>query len=134
MSRLIIFMCVSICGLVMQSLPAQDLERSVNDIGQALLKGDSKALAAMFMETIELDISSHKGKFSRNQAQMILRDWFLVNEPLSYELRQEGKTGNSVFLIGFLNCKTETFRVYIMFDGQSKQTAIHYLSLTKNER
>jgi hypothetical protein len=127
-------MCVSICGLVMQSLPAQDLERSVNDIGQALLKGDSKALAAMFMETIELDISSHKGKFSRNQAQMILRDWFLVNEPLSYELRQEGKTGNSVFLIGFLNCKTETFRVYIMFDGQSKQTAIHYLSLTKNER
>jgi len=133
-SRLIIFMCVSICGLVMQSLPAQDLERSVNDIGQALLKGDSKALAAMFMETIELDISSHKGKFSRNQAQMILRDWFLVNEPLSYELRQEGKTGNSVFLIGFLNCKTETFRVYIMFDGQSKQTAIHYLSLTKNER
>ncbi len=134
MSRLIIFMCVSICGLVMQSLPAQDLERSVNDIGQALLKGDSKALAVMFMETIELDISSHKGKFSRNQAQMILRDWFLVNEPLSYELRQEGKTGNSVFLIGFLNCKTETFRVYIMFDGQSKQTAIHYLSLTKNER
>lgn len=115
-------------------LQAQDIDGSINEIGQALLKGDTKALSGMFMETIELEIDNHKGKFSRNQAQMILRDWFSNNEPLSYELRQDGKTGNSLFLIGFLNCSTENFRVYIMFDAQSKQTAIHYLSLTKNEQ
>jgi hypothetical protein len=115
-------------------LVAQEEDSSVTEIGQALLKADSKALSNMFMETLELETDNHKGKFSKSQAQMILRDWFQANQPSSYELRQEGKTGNSLFLIGFLHCSTTTFRVYIMFDEQQGKTGIHFLSLTKNEQ
>lgn len=132
-NRIVFLLLVVLASFSCSLLMAQEKGNSVVEIGQALLKADSKALSGMFIETLELETDNHKGTFSKSQAQMILRDWFQANHPESYELRQEGKTGNSLFLIGFLHCSTATFRVYIMFDEQKGKTGIHYLSLTKHE-
>ncbi len=113
---------------------AQVPENITTDIGNALLKADTRALSDMFTGNVELDVEPGKGKYSKNQAQMVLKEWFGQNIPRSYELKQEGKTSSSFYIIGYLHCNSGLFRVYILLNESSGKMNIHYLSLRKNEQ
>jgi hypothetical protein len=129
--RNIIF--ISVFFIVCLPLTAQIPENITSEVGNALLKADTRALADMFTGNVELDVEPGKGKYSKNQAQMVLKEWFGSNIPKSYELKQEGKTSSSFYIIGSLHCNSGLFRVYILLNESSGKLSIHYLSLKKNE-
>ncbi|MBU1011303.1 MAG: DUF4783 domain-containing protein [Bacteroidetes bacterium] len=112
---------------------AQLPEKITTDIGQAFLNSDYNLLGNMLLSTLELDIDRSKGKFSKSQAQMILKDWFALNKPASYELKQEGKTSSSFYIIGFLYCDTGSYRIYMLLNETAGEMNIHFLSISKHD-
>lgn len=103
------------------NLPAS-LIRSVQN-------GDSEGLSVYFSENIELVLPGKAGIYSKNQAELILKEVFNAIEPNGFKVIHEGTRENSSFTIGQLNGKNEHFRVYFLTKKNAGKIVIHQLRI-----
>ncbi len=90
---------------------AQDVTSNVE---AALSKGDATKLAQYFNQNIELIIDGPGKIYNKNQATVIVKDFFDKNKPDSFEKLHEGKKDNAVFLIGNIESGSKKYRVSIL--------------------
>ncbi len=57
------------------SLQAQNLETVEKSLTTAFKKGDARELASHFSNTLSMELPNKSGSYSKDQAQMILRDF-----------------------------------------------------------
>ncbi len=104
---------------------------------QALIKatqnGDASTLAGYFNDNIELVLPGKSGVYSRNQAEMVVRDFFDTTEPQEFNIIHEGNRESACFVIGSLTGKAETFRVYFLTKNNDKKIVIHQLRIEKQD-
>ncbi len=104
---------------------------------QALVKatqnGDASTLAGYFNDNIELVLPGKSGVYSRNQAEMVVRDFFETVAPQEFKIIHEGNRENASFVIGSLTGKSETFRVYFLTKNNEKKLVIHQLRIEKQD-
>ncbi|MCH6236291.1 DUF4783 domain-containing protein [Cognataquiflexum rubidum] len=99
-----------------------------NDVIVHFKAGSSKEIARYFDQTVLLNINGTNGDYSKNQAEYILRDFFLKYPPLDFNvLHQAGSPGPTVFYVGSYQAKSEQFRVLIK--GYSKTEALRIYSI-----
>lgn len=78
------------------------------------------ALAASFNSTIELSLPNNEAAYSKSQAEMILKDFFLKNVPSNFVIDHKGNSGgNSKFANGTLETSTGRYKVYILIKGNT---------------
>jgi hypothetical protein len=100
---------------------------------RATRDGDASTLAGYFNENIEMVLPGKSGVYSRNQAEMVVRDFFGTTEPQEFTIIHEGTRENASFVIGSLRGKTETFRVYFLTKNNDKKLVIHQLRIEKQD-
>ena len=101
---------------------SKDLPGITENITYAIRTGNSKSLAVYFNSTIEITLPGKEGTFSKVQAEMVIKDFFLKNPPAAFDINQKvSSSGGSQFIIGTYKSGNKVYKVYLLlkpFDGQ----------------
>jgi len=109
-----------------------DFFQAVNvsrDITAALEKGSAKEVSEFFGTNVDLKIPGSDGTFSKNQAELLLRDFFKTHPPEKFTIGHQGSSNDgSVYVIGhFKSQNNNTFRTYFLLKKISGKMILHQL-------
>jgi hypothetical protein len=102
------------------------------DIVAAISSGDSKTLAIYFNKTIDITVPEKEGTFSKEQAELIIKDFFAKNLPKSFKMNNQGSSkGGTLFTIGSLVTAQGKFRTYFLIKQIADKYYIQQLQFEK---
>lgn len=102
-----------------------------NEIRKSFLSGDSKTLASYFDKNIELILLNKGNVYSKAQAELIMKNFFIKHRPKSFVIESESNDDRSKFAIAFLATRQTSFRVYIAFIAGYKQNLINQMIISE---
>jgi len=98
---------ISIISCFFFFTPAEVQQKDIFDTLSGLVKdSNSKEIAGYFESLIELEILDEDGEYSKAQAELILRDFFLKNPPVSVKVIHR-LSSSSNFIFGVLTVQTK---------------------------
>ncbi len=104
-----------------------------NEIILCLKTGNAKDLSAYFNQNVELVVQENDNVYSKAQAQLIVNDFFSSHNPQNFSvIHQSGKEG-AQYVIGNLETKKGSFRVYFLLKKNDGKDYIHQLRIEKQE-
>jgi len=103
---------------------ADDIPQAVID---ALRTGNTSALSAYFNSSIELAILDQEDIYSKQQAELIIKDFFAKHVPSSFIILHKGGKEGSQYAIGNLVTSSGTFRVTLWIKLTQNKPYIHQL-------
>ncbi len=115
------------------ALKAQSAPNIPEAIFTSLRTGDSDSLAQYFNTQIELILLGKEGIYSKNAAEVLVRDFFTKNPPLSYTKKNESSRANTRFAIGELNTVKGRFRIYFLMKNINGTSAIYELRIQETD-
>lgn len=130
-SGLVFLILVLFTSLLSGSVFAQDLNLK---IAAAIKTGNAKELSNYFNNTIDLTIPGNEGTYSKGQAEMIVKSFFVKNPPSSFTLSHQGKSNDgSHYAIGIYKSGGTEFRTYFLLKVLSGQPLIHQLKFESDK-
>jgi hypothetical protein len=106
---------------------AQD-DNKGDDIANLIRKGNARELARNFNVSVQLTLPDNEGRFSRTQAELIIRDFFSKHPPKSFSINHQGASSDgSRYYIGVYKTTNITFRSYFLLKQVSDKALIHQL-------
>ncbi len=104
-----------------------------DNINEALKSGNASDLKQNMNATVELVILEKENVYSNIQAEQILKQFFSLHKPVSFQILHNGGNNNSQYYIGLLKTKTESFRIYYLLKIKDKRTLIYQLRIESDE-
>ena len=92
----------------------------LDDVIGALRNGNATELAKYVDTNLEISLPSKTDNYSRQQAIVILQDFFNTNGVKSFEVKYRGENGGSQFCIGTLVTKAGNFRTTFFMTEKNK--------------
>jgi hypothetical protein len=104
-----------------------------SDIAAAIRSGNAKDVSRYFGTSIDLQTADKSGVYSKNQAEMVLKDFLQANAPRSFDIIHKGATEDksAQYAIGSMVTANGTYRTYILVGNVSGQIVIQQLSFEK---
>ncbi len=97
----------------------------IDDIATAIRSGNPKSISNYFIENVDLKLIDKEDVYSKQQAQMILKDFFAKHPVKSYNIAHKSEPKNgSQYVIGTLETTNGKFRVYFLIKTTGAQTLI----------
>jgi hypothetical protein len=127
-----IYLIVSL--ILWTAIPLERIDGSqIDPIISAIQDGSSSELAKFFNPSISLNINGKQGDYSKNQAEIVLRDFFKKNPPLEFSLVFKNENLNSVSsYIGEYDCGQGSYKVFIRVSQTESTFRIYGLDFVKN--
>lgn len=100
-------------------------------IGKYMVKGDADCLSAWFDDNLEVCVASQESNASRAQAKQILKTFFDVYTPRSFDITHTAERANMKYALGNLNAGGETFTVTIFVSAKSDGYKIQQLKIER---
>lgn len=76
----------------------------------ALKSGNAVQMAKYFDSRVDISLPGKTDNYSRNQAEMVLKEFFSQNPVKSFVVKHQGENNGSQFWIGSLQTKNGNFR------------------------
>jgi hypothetical protein len=107
----------------------------IDDISSAIRSGNPKSITAFFIENVDLKVIAQEDVYSKQQAEMILRDFFSKHAVRSFAVAHKSEQRNgSQYVIGTLDTSNGKFRTYYLLKSVGGQTLIQQFRIeTENE-
>ena len=86
---------------------------SIDEVVNALKNGDSSQIARFFDNTVEITMPDKSNTYSKNQAEIVLKDFFSTNGVKGFEIIHKGENAGSQYCIGTLVTKNGTYRTTV---------------------
>jgi hypothetical protein len=120
-----------LCGITIYGFDINQSPEATREVSQAIEKANAKDVAKHFGASVELKLPGNEGTYSRNQAELILRNFFSRNAPQSFALQHQGPSRDgSVYAIGtYTSQNGKTFRTYFLLKRISDQMVLHLLQM-----
>jgi hypothetical protein len=106
---------------------------SIDDVLKALRSGNATQLAKYFDTRVDISLPNKSDNFSRNQAEMILRDFFATYEVKNFEVKHKGENNGSQFCIGVLQTKNGNFRTKLYMKQKGSEQVVQELAFQPEE-
>jgi hypothetical protein len=105
---------------------------SIDPVVSAIESGSSSDLAKYFNPSISLNVNGQQGEYSKNQAEIVLRDFFKKNPPGGFSLvfRSENPSSLSTY-IGEYASGPGSYKVFIKVSQQDNSFLIYSLDFVK---
>jgi hypothetical protein len=123
---LIIVVMLGFVTHITQALPQSTFPPALS---AAIKSANIQSASAYLNVSVELIILGEENICSRNQALMILKNFFEKNPPAAFVVLFEGGKENSQYAIGKLTAKTGVYRMYFLMKGQ----IIHQIRIEKED-
>jgi hypothetical protein len=101
-----------------------DIPQAVTD---ALRTGNTAVLSGYFNSSIELAILDQEDIYSKQQAELILKDFFAKHVPSGFVILHKGGKEGSQYAIGNLTTSSGNFRVTLLIKQKENKPYIHQL-------
>jgi len=112
---------------------AQDKDLG-SEIVQLISKGNSHDLARHFNNTIQLILPDDEGRYSRTQAELIVKEFFTKYPPKSFTLSHQGASSDgSRYFIGVYKTENDSFQAYFLLKQVNGQELLHQLRFETHE-
>ena len=96
---------------------------------QAIRDGNAANLAKYFNASIELTLNRGEEIYSKDQAELILKDFFSKHAPNDFSILHKGGKEGSRYAIGNLSTTNGNFRVTILVKLKDSQPYVHQLRI-----
>jgi hypothetical protein len=118
----LVFACASL--FLISFRPAYSIE----EVLSALRSGNATQLSKYFDSRIDISLPNKSDNFSRNQAEMILKDFFASNEVKSFQVKHKGENNGSQFCIGLLQTRNGNFRTKLYMKQKGDQQVVQEIA------
>jgi hypothetical protein len=109
------------CAALLFILPAFAQAKGLDDVINALRNGNAAELAKYVDNNIELSLPSKTDNYSRQQAVVILQDFFSNNGVKDFDVKHKGDNGGNQFCIGTLVTRSGSYRTtFFLADKNGK--------------
>jgi hypothetical protein len=115
--------------------PAHSQDQEVgNSIVNHISNGNSQELSKFFNASVQLTLPDNDGRFSKSQAELIMRNFFLKYPPKSFTISHKGSSSDgSRYFIGVYKSSNNTFRSYYLLKLVTDAELIHQLRLENDD-
>ena len=107
------------------------LLQTADKITEALKKGDAKSLAVYFNKSVELVILDKENIYSKEQAELVVKDFFKKYPPSGFEVQHNGGPEEAKYSIGIYKSGDKKFRVYYLLKTSEGKALIHLFRVEK---
>jgi len=101
------------------------------EIQKSFTSGDSKKLASFFDQNVELLLLNKGNVYSKAQAELIMKDFFIKHTPKSFVIENEDIDKPSKFAIALLHTEHNGFRVFIAYHYTNHKYFINQMIISK---
>ena len=112
-------------GILLSSF---SVNTSIDDVLSALKSGNAAQLAKYFDTRVDISLPNRSDNFSRNQAEMILKDFFASNEVKTFVVKHKGENAGSQFCIGLLQTRNGNFRTKLYMKQKGNQQVVQEIA------
>ncbi len=123
--------------LLLMILPVLFMQSARTEIPEAIINaistGNAATLAVYFNASLEVAILDKEDFYSKQQAELIMKDFFTRNTPASFSILHKGGKEGSQYAIGKLVTSGGTYRVTILVKMKENKPLIHQLRFEKDE-
>lgn len=130
----ILFFLLIILSVIDVNAQSEETSKSIFDnIGKAFREGDAAQLAVDFASSFDVILPGNEGTFSKQQAEMILKDFFNKNRPKGFVINHQGTSNDgSRYAIGTYKTLNQNYRAYILLKSTGNKFQISQLQLEKD--
>lgn len=113
-------------------LKVEKEELSIDSVISAIDSNSSSELAKYFESSISLNVNGQQGSYSKNQAEIVIRDFFKKNPSQGFSIVYSSETNPSLSsFIGDYLSGEGTFKVFIKVSQQDSILKIYSLEFVK---
>lgn len=114
-------------ALFLLSFRAQP-QYSIDEVLSALKSGNANQLSKYFDSRVDVSLPTKSDNFSKNQAEMILKDFFSSHDVKSFEVKHKGEMNGSQFCIGSLKTRNGNFRTKLYMKQKGDQQVVQEIA------
>jgi hypothetical protein len=97
--------CFFLCG--------STVLQTSDELLTGLRKGDASVMARYFDQTVEVVLPESRNSYTRNQAEVLIRDFFNIHNVTQFEVLHKGTQSNAQYCIGILQTRKGKFRTTV---------------------
>ena len=97
--------CFFLCG--------STVLQTSDELLTGLRKGDASVMARHFDQTVEVVLPESRNSYTRNQAEVLIRDFFSIHNVTQFEVLHKGTQSNAQYCIGILQTRKGKFRTTV---------------------
>lgn len=101
----------------------------VDCITRTIADGNADSLTAFFNKRVELLMPDYSVVSSRNQAKMILNQFFTKNKPMQFTVLAQNISPDGISVIGTLDSGIHRYRISFLTKQQSSQQLVYQFSI-----
>ena len=104
-----------------------------DDITQAIREGSARKIGTFISSNIELNLQSKGNKCTKAEAETLLKDFFVQNQPKSFVIIHQGtsKEGARYAIGTFVSEQGTSFRTYFFVKQNAGKSSIQELRFEK---
>lgn len=118
------FLIVIASGILLSSFT---LLSGLDEVVNAMKAGNAAQIIKYFDNTIEIALPEKSNSYSKDQAELVLKDFFSTNTVKSFEVLHKGENGGSLYCIGTLVTKSGSFRTTIFMKQKGEKLLLQEL-------
>ena len=106
---------------------------TIDDIATAMRSGNINQLSRYLDTRVDIALPDKSDTYSKSQAEMIIRDFFITNVVRNFHIKQKGENGGSEFCIGVLQTRNGDYRTTLFMKQKGDKQYLQDLSFQKLE-
>jgi hypothetical protein len=83
---------------------------NIDEVAVAIRSGNISQLSGYLDSRVDISLPDKSDTYSKSQAELIIRDFFLTNRVKNFQVRHKGENAGSEFCIGILKTNNGDFR------------------------
>lgn len=104
-----------------------------DDMVAAIRSGNAKNVSHYFNANVELTILNDEGVYSRQQAEVVLRNFLTQHAPTAVTLQHKGASAQGArYAIAIYECAQGKYRMYIFMKDSGTGMLVHELRIEKD--
>lgn len=108
------------------------LADNFDDVVTAIKNSNAREVAGHFNSTVELTVLNSEGVYSKQQAEIILKNFLAANPPKNVTIQHKGSSAQgSKYAIAVYECQQGKYRAYIFMKDSGAGMLIHELRFEK---
>jgi Domain of unknown function (DUF4783) len=116
-------------GIAVLLLSSFAFFNSIDEVVNCLKNGDAAQLARFFDNTIEITMPDKSSNYSKNQAEVVLKDFFVTNGVKAFQVLHKGENTGSQYCIGTLVTKNGSFRTTVFMKQKGDRQLLQGIRL-----
>jgi Domain of unknown function (DUF4783) len=116
-------------GTIVLLLSSFSLFASIDEVVNCLKNGDAAQLARFFDNTVEITMPDKSNNYSKNQAEVVLKDFFVTNGIKAFQVLHKGENAGSQYCIGTLVTKNGSFRTTVFMKQKGERQLLQGIRL-----